>query len=225
MDELDCHVFVHVVFTSVVFTYLYKYLHKGPDHTWFHIPHQPADHVDEIKDYVDGRYLSAPEAAWRILGFEVTSKDPSVSCLPIHLPGENKPKFDGSCQSQSTPTSLLMRYFHRPTSPVFLNLKYVDYFQQYVLYPWNGKAELAPGEFLEQPIPNSTVHKVFPRQRKLKVVRLQTIPPTTGELFYFRCLMAHRPSRSFVESRTIDGVIYPTYHEAAVQVGIFSPSK
>ena len=37
IDELDCHIFVDVVFTMAVFTYLYKYLYKGPDHTWFRI--------------------------------------------------------------------------------------------------------------------------------------------------------------------------------------------
>jgi hypothetical protein len=38
INTLDCHIFVDFVFTVSVFTYLYKYLHKGPDHTWFHLP-------------------------------------------------------------------------------------------------------------------------------------------------------------------------------------------
>ena len=37
VDKLDCHIYVDVVFTVSVFTYLYKYLYKGPDHAWFNI--------------------------------------------------------------------------------------------------------------------------------------------------------------------------------------------
>ena len=71
--------------------YLYKYLFKGPDHTQFHLLWNKETGVNEITDYINGRYLSAPEAAWRILNFEIVHKQPSVSCLPVHLPGQNTP--------------------------------------------------------------------------------------------------------------------------------------
>jgi hypothetical protein len=88
IDELDCHIFVDIVFTVSVFTYLYKYLYKGPDHTLFNVSRM-GQWNDETKDYVDARYLSTHEAAWRILGFHITSKNLSVSCLPVYLPDEN----------------------------------------------------------------------------------------------------------------------------------------
>jgi hypothetical protein len=101
IDELDCHIFVDITSTVTVFMYLYKYMFKGPDHSYFHVSNPSEqinmtthDHpINEIKDYIDGRYLSAPEAAWRILGFHLTNKVPSVRSLSIHLPGENLPQF------------------------------------------------------------------------------------------------------------------------------------
>ena len=38
--------------------------------------------------YYDCRYVSACEAAWRIFGFEIQYKDPSVERLSFHLPNE-----------------------------------------------------------------------------------------------------------------------------------------
>jgi hypothetical protein len=99
VDELDCHIHVDVVFTSAAFLYLYKYLHKGPDWTKFQVEHDQRSHVDEIDDYVKGRYLSAHESAWRMLAFDITTKSPSITCLPVHLPGGNIPRYTGGEKS------------------------------------------------------------------------------------------------------------------------------
>ena len=222
IDELHCHIFVDVVFTVSIFTYLYKYLYKGPDHTSFHIPHQHGEPVDEIKDYIDGRYLSAPEAVWRILGFHVTSKTPSVTSLPIHMPGQSTPRYAGASTGEQESTSLLIRYFNRPNGDSFANLTYCEYFKRYVLYKWNIGNALQLGEFLEKPITGSVRQKVRPRQVGTKVARIHMVSPTSGELFYLRCLLAHRPACSFTDLRTIDGKTHQTFHEAATDFGLFT---
>lgn len=218
IDTLECHIFVNIVFTVSVFTYLFKYLHKGPDHTWFHIPNEGKD---EISDYVEGRYLSAHEAAWRILGFEITSKDPSVSCLPVHLPGGNITQFDGGLDASRSSTSLLIRYFHQPGDALFATMTYTEYFNKYVLYKWDAMSTLQAGKHLDCPIVGTHAMKVSPRRSGRKVCQIQTLSPTAGEAFYLRCLLMHRPAQSFVDARTIDGMIYDTYHEAALQLGLF----
>jgi hypothetical protein len=50
--------------------YLNKYIEKGGDcgTLSFH------DHSDEVKQYIDGRYFSASEAAWRIFQFNMHGK-------------------------------------------------------------------------------------------------------------------------------------------------------
>ena len=49
------------------------------------------DVVDEIEDYWNAHYLSAGEAVWCILGFNLTKKEPSVSTITIHLPISKPP--------------------------------------------------------------------------------------------------------------------------------------
>jgi hypothetical protein len=212
-----------VVFTSVVFTYLYKYLHKGLEHTWYSIGKHNNGVVDEIKDYVNGRYLCSTEAAWRIVGFDTTSKEPSVSCLPIHLPGQNFPKFQALTDITTTDgTSLLMRYFNRPANSIFNNIKYEQYYQSYVLYKLTSHYQLKADEYIEKEIPNVPPKLVRGRKKAEKVTRVVTVKPSTGELFYLWALLLHKPGRSFHDMWTVDSIIYHMFQEVAYHLGLFS---
>jgi hypothetical protein len=224
VDQLDCHIYVDVVFTVSVFMYLYKYFFKGPDHTLFHIAHHTPHHeehqpIDEIKDYVRARYLSAPEAAWRILGFDITGKEPAVSSLSVHLPGQNLRQFGNEGSSASS----LIRYFHRPNHPTFSPLTYIEYNQDYTFKMYNNTMILTDNDYLERPIPGSKLRVVHRRLRhKDHVARIQTVSPTAGELFYLRCLLTHRPATGFVDIRTFGTRTFNTYHEAAIHMGLFT---
>jgi len=109
LEIADCHFHFNIVFASSVFMYLYKYLHKGkhttsisdnkiqhsqqycqgPNITHYQIT-ENKEQPDEIEDYVQGQYLSVPEATWRILGYDIICKEPAVTCLPVHYPGEHQ---------------------------------------------------------------------------------------------------------------------------------------
>nr|GEY67310.1 ATP-dependent DNA helicase RRM3-like [Tanacetum cinerariifolium] len=67
--------------------YLFKYINKGPDRV---SATTDGEEVDEIKDYLNCRYLSACEAAWRIYGFKIYYRTPSVERLPFHLKDEHR---------------------------------------------------------------------------------------------------------------------------------------
>ncbi len=49
-------------------------------------PQQPRD---EVKEYVDSRYISANEAVWRTFEFLTHGRDVPVTALQIHLEGEH----------------------------------------------------------------------------------------------------------------------------------------
>ena len=49
--------------------------------------------MNEVKNYLDGRYICASEASWRIFGFDIHSRWPSVDRLPIHLPNNKYVSF------------------------------------------------------------------------------------------------------------------------------------
>ena len=47
------------------------------------------DH-DEVKNYIDSRYVGPVEAAYRILSKELQDESHSIVRLPIHLPNEQR---------------------------------------------------------------------------------------------------------------------------------------
>jgi hypothetical protein len=42
--------------------------------------------IDEIKQYRDARWVTPPEALWRLYGFDLSERSPSVLSLQLHLP-------------------------------------------------------------------------------------------------------------------------------------------
>ena len=44
--------------------------------------------IDEIKEYQSARWVSPPEAAWRLLAFAISEMTPSVCQLQLHLDGQ-----------------------------------------------------------------------------------------------------------------------------------------
>ena len=70
-------------------------------------------------------------------------------------------------------------------------------------------------------IPGVQRKKASHRVRGDKVTRINMVPLHTGELFYLRTLLLYRAAQSFVDLRTIDGHLFPTYHEAACNLGLF----
>ena len=93
-------------------------------------------------------YLYASEAAWHILSFDISSIEPSVKALLIHLPGENVQHFS----DEGSSTSALICYFYHPHYPEFGTLLYTDYNTLYVSYPYDEDSILDDDNFLEQPI-------------------------------------------------------------------------
>ena len=75
--------------------YLCKHVYKGHDCAQFefreHLEH------DEMRTFVDARYVSAPEAAWRLFEFPMHHQSHTIVHLAIHLPNEQKIYF---CEGQ-----------------------------------------------------------------------------------------------------------------------------
>ena len=63
------------------FKYLFKYVFKGGDRTNAVLENE----VNEIQNYLDARYLSAPEAVWRIFSFKLHYRSPAIQRLQIYL--------------------------------------------------------------------------------------------------------------------------------------------
>ncbi|GKC32398.1 hypothetical protein Tco_1039692 [Tanacetum coccineum] len=93
--KYQAHINVEWCNRSKAIKYLFKYLNKGPDRATFVIQEnvqngplgelQKVASVDEIKNYLNCRYLALCEAVWRLFSFEIHYSCPSVMMLNFHL--------------------------------------------------------------------------------------------------------------------------------------------
>jgi hypothetical protein len=73
------HINLEVCSSIKAIKYLFKYVYKGHDRAHVEID-------DEIKRYIDCRYLSSQEAAWRLFRFEMCCQSHTIYRMHIHLP-------------------------------------------------------------------------------------------------------------------------------------------
>jgi hypothetical protein len=119
----------------------------------------------------------------------------------------------------------LLWYFERPSTGTFPSLKYLDFFRRFYL---NTEAIGRPLSERQTFIAHINTER-GPRQKILVerlpgnwvVTRLQTVPVREKELFYFRALLRERPATSFQDLRTVEGVTYRLYQDAATALGLF----
>lgn len=79
---------------------------------------------------------------------------------------------------------------------------------------------LPRGAFLEKQHGGARNYAVR-QTRKNVVVRIHSVSPTAGEIFYLRAVLQHHRGRSFNDLRTVAGTTYGTWHEAALRLGLF----
>lgn len=94
--KYQCHINVEVCASIRSIKYLHKYVYKGPDRALLAIGGNVAEvvgddrprEVDEIQQFLDGRYVSAIEACWRMFEFPMHGESPNVLRLALHLPNQ-----------------------------------------------------------------------------------------------------------------------------------------
>jgi hypothetical protein len=99
--KFQCHINVELTFGVRSIKYIHKYIYKGHDCTTMEF----GKDKDEVQQYLDARFVSAPEAFWRITRHEIHHQSPSVEALPVHLPDEQSVIFDAT----ANPAEILAR--------------------------------------------------------------------------------------------------------------------
>lgn len=96
IKKYDCHVNVEICSSVKAVKYLYKYITKGHDRISVQVqdPNVANTNVDEIKEYLDCRYVSAMEACWRIFEFPMHRQSHVITVLPVHLPNQQSVVFN-----------------------------------------------------------------------------------------------------------------------------------
>ncbi|KAK8811535.1 hypothetical protein WA158_003269 [Blastocystis sp. Blastoise] len=222
--KLEAHINVEAVYSLHTVKYLYKYTTKGHDSMRAELSASSNEtNNNEVKQYLDARYISSTEAVWRILGFPIVQSNIAVQILLIHDENDKNIVYtDGSEEQaeeiQGNKLSMLEAYFkanddlnnhlYVPTleEPDFMTY---DMFPQY--YTW------CKGE-----------HIWKPRQKNSKTLgRIPYINPTTKEAFCLKLLLTHvnRPT-SFESLRMYDRELpYPTYEGVCIARGLLDDTN
>ncbi|VDL83924.1 unnamed protein product, partial [Nippostrongylus brasiliensis] len=218
--KYNSHINVEICGMITAVKYLYKYVYKGTDRARIRIGNNES--VDEIKQYLNARYVCPPEAAHRIFGYDLDDSSHSVVRLAVHLPNLQTVVFEEGGEevalAQAALTdSTLTAYFK-------LNER-----SGRVSEPSTSATEqfpVDPKELYYSEIPN---HFTFrnkewkPRGRggKPTVGRMATVSPMDTERYALRILLLNiKGSTSFENLRRIDGVLYEKFLDAAKAAGL-----
>ena len=190
--------------------YVCKYVNKGTDMAVFGLNSQKTN--NEVIQYQLGRYISSNEAVWRILGFPIHERHPTVVHLSVHLENGQRVYFT---------TDSAQRVAVEPpntTLTAFFKLCEQDPFARTLLYP---------------EVPRYYTWKVFCKRKVGEPVsgheavatdalgRVYTIHPNNAECFFLRMLLhTVRGPTSFSDLRTVNGEVCQTYREACQRLGL-----
>lgn len=164
---------------------------------------QPAPDRDEVKNYLDGRYVSASEAAWRIFSFRVHKEAPQVMRLALHL--ENQEVVYWTAErtlSQERPMTTLNAWFaYNRAHQDARNILYVDFPSKYT---FDAKMKVWK-----------------PRKHGRVVGRIHSVSRAQKDVYALRLLLMHvLGATSFRDLRTVDDVVYDTFPAAAQALGL-----
>jgi len=122
--KYDTHINIEVCNNIRVVNYLFKYIYKGHDRATIEISCQNDNategnvvEIDEIKKYLDCRYVSTLEATWCIFKFDMHERFHAVERLQYHLPNQQMVMFDDDDDVQEVatrsaiPRTMLTKWF------------------------------------------------------------------------------------------------------------------
>ncbi|GJR91995.1 DNA helicase [Tanacetum coccineum] len=214
------HINVEYCGWTMLIKYLFKYISKGTDRVIMNVTKPVGDiastsrapniQIDEIKNFVEARYIGPHEACWRIFDFPIHYRDPAVQILAVHLENMQQITFRSKDNLQSIinnpikkKTALTEWLEYNKNYTDGHHLTYLNFPSQYTWYP---------------------THKHWQRRQNLHkpcIGRLTYIHPSVGDLFYQRILLCHQKGcRSFLEIRTVNHMLYPTNKAACEALGL-----
>ncbi|XP_072047483.1 uncharacterized protein [Amphiura filiformis] len=194
--------------------YIFKYVYKGHDCANIEVQETSQPDHDEVSTFLDVRYVSAPEAFWRLSEYRMHFQSSTVTRLAVHLPLQQPV------------------YFHRGQEEEALDRATVQHTHLTAWFQLNQDDDTA-AQHLYSDIPqhyvfNSSTKKWQPRKRKNKqvIARMYSASPRHQERFYLRLLLLHKPgATNFENLRTIDGHICDSFKDACKHLGLLADDE
>lgn len=211
--KYDCHINVECAVMLRSIKYPFKYIHKGSDRATIQV-----GDGDEINSYLQGRYIAASEAVWRLLHFSMHDQQPNVVRLQVHLPGQHLVRYNPDEDPQTvleraaTEKTTLTEFFaaNQDPGPRGEEARQYTYQQFPEHFVWNSPKS-----------PKSWSLRRAQQGISPTIGRMYFVSPSAGERFYLRTLLTIvKGPTSFEDLRRYGGVIYPTFRDACLARGL-----
>ena len=218
----NSHINVVAVTSIKSVKYLYKYIYKGHDAD--NITIQESQHgsdkvidSDEIKDFIETRYVGPVEAAYRILNKSLQEKSNVVKRLPVHLPNQQTITIDDNPNEDNNTDAMISAALQKSSM-------LIEYFAL-------NERDPEARQYLYTEIPlfykfekNKETGRLQWEKRKNHcnvIARMYSVNPSNPELFHLRLLLLHvKGATSFEKLRTVNNVILETFTEACLTLGL-----
>ncbi|KAK4592722.1 hypothetical protein RGQ29_017025 [Quercus rubra] len=213
--KFQAHINVEWCNRSRSIKYLFKYITKGPDRATLileenlHVDSltgvQHMTDTDEVKTYLNCRYVSAIETCWRI--FEDSAftdsafQEPAIQRLGFHNEDEQPVLFED--------TDYLNNVVDKPANALYEEARELTYSEFPTKWVWHRR------------------DKEWKLRKSRRCIGcIYYAHPTSGERFYFQMLLnVIKGARSFEEMRTINNVVYPTFRSTCYALGLLDDDK
>lgn len=218
--KYQAHLNVEKCYSPDLVKYLFKYLCKGEDRQFISINahntydsstiHQSRVVPNEVKNYLDCRCITPPEAAWRIFHYDLHHSYPTIERLPIHLPDENNVTFSDSQCIGSIPSN---EDFTRTKLTEWFSLNQRD----------ESARSLTYVEIPEKFVWDSTRKIWTPRKKQQRLGCIYYVHPNKGDLYYLRLLLSRvKGATSYESLRTVNDILHPTFKLACQALGLMN---
>ena len=214
--KYGCHINVESIASVKAVKYIYKYVYKGHDRTTM----QFGRAQNEIKLYLDARYISSCEALWRLYLFHMQEQVPNVVRLQVHLPDHQPVIFDPDeddtiqdvvddhADRDTTLTGWFKANAKEPEGSEILNLLYQDYPSKMV---WHK----------DKNNPRWTR-----RKEGFAIGRMYSAHPTSGDRFYLRLLLTSvKGAKSWEDLYSFEGIQHPSFKQACIARGLLEDDQ
>jgi hypothetical protein len=217
--KYQAHVNMEWCNQSTSIKYLFKYINKGYDRITASIVHENTSKKyqkrdnDEIKQYLDCRYVSPCEACWRIFAFLIHGRKPAVERMFFHLLGEQMIYF--------TDYERLNDVLLKPSVTEYM---FTSWFIANRKYP--EAASLTYGQFVSMFVYVKKTRSWKPRKRGNTIGRLIWIPQGAGEIYFLRMMLTYvKGPLTFDSIKKVKGVQYDTIREACFAMGFLEDDR
>ncbi|XP_058768047.1 uncharacterized protein LOC131641761 [Vicia villosa] len=211
--KYEAHINMEWCNQSTSIKYLFKYINKGSDRISAIIQGQDKNNVDEIKQYLDCRYISPSEACWRIFSYSIHGRKPAVERLFFHMEGENSVYY----KDYEQVGDVLLK-------PSVTESMFTAWFEANKTY--EEARLLTYGDFVSKFVYHKRSRSWKPRKRGYTIGRLIWVPQSTGELFYLRMMLTCKKGPlSYQDIKTVDGKKLKTFRDACFAMGFLQDDR